>query len=236
MDDLFHRGRDPVTNGGARGDAAPNFSGGDVDPRDRNPQMGIGDGDPLASGSVDDGDARRRKNRVGLVPSREVERGIPAEEEHELRFRVLRSEFSQGVDGVGRAGASDLAIVNFETLVTRGSRARHGQADVRRCDDAVALMGRASGRNPENAGEAERVVRLAGQDQMPEVRWIKGPTQNAEAHPSRAERRPARLPLQGCWGSPGEDARVLDGPRRCTRAAYRCRPSRAGHPAPTTCR
>jgi hypothetical protein len=107
-------------------------------------------------------------------------RHVAAHDPGELVFRVLRMQHSEGIDGEGRAGALHLQEGEPQPRVAFDRRPAHGEAVLHPGIRLDLLVRRAVHRHQHHRVEPELVDRLLCAHEVPDVRRVERPAEDAE--------------------------------------------------------
>jgi len=183
------------------GDASPDLGGGDIKTRDRHPLEA-----PLRpgwyrvlTGTLHDHHGAERTGVVEPAPSSHVRRGVGTQDQEELP--VGGREGFEGVGGHRRTHPVDLDARRLHAVDVSDRGFDHPEPLVGRGDDGAALLPRVAGDDEQNAIERERVTRLDGNDNVPDVHRVECAAEHAE--PFRRPRHRGSLRGDMCRSSSG---------------------------------
>ena len=191
-DDVRHE----VADRQSVGEAAPDEGAGDVDARhveEAEAPVGTGQAGELhrdvrAGEILTLGHAEQREVEHGLrlAPRGQRVGHVTADDERQLVSRCIRMQRPQGIDRERRPAAPDVDERDAEPRIGGRDRLAHGHAVRDAGFDLHRLVRRHVRRHEQHAVEPELDQRLLRTHEMPEVRRIEGPAEEADARHARA--------------------------------------------------
>ncbi len=134
-------------------------------------------------------DPRPFADLADAVPAVQLTNDVGADQQEELGSRIFLLELREGIDGVGGAGPFALTLVDLETFRAGRRRPDHPGAYSRRRLHPRSLQRMFTGGDEAHPIEAKRFRRVVRNDQVTDVRWVEGSTENAEPHPAASVSR-----------------------------------------------
>ena len=135
-------------------------------------------------------DELHQRTQLGeAMPTLQPRNIVFADEIKKLRATFARPQLFDRIDRVRRRGAMQLDDVDRETRLARDRRPQHFQARFGSGGRMIEFVGRNSGRDKDNYLELEFFHRVAREDQMTVMDWIKRAAINADLFQWRRKRR-----------------------------------------------
>ncbi len=131
------------------------------------------------------------------VPTAQLANDIAADQKKKLRLGTLTRDLGERIDRIRRARPPALALVNFEAVRPRRRRPDHPGADVGRRLHLRSLQRMLTRRDETHPIEAKSFRRIVSNDQVPDVRRVEAPAEDAESHRAPAARSRPRAPPLG---------------------------------------
>src|ERR1700744_642 len=122
---------------------------------------------------------RQLQQFLPLVPLRQAQESVHADDQAEAPVRVLMSQFAQGLDRIRRSFLADFAVIDQKARLSGGCQLHHlePQFCIR---DRLIPLGRIAGGQEAGLLQSQRLLQLERRAQMSVVNRIEGTAKNAD--------------------------------------------------------